>query len=166
MKVNGVQSTPNFGMSFRLKGSGANNLACKFHSFSDPQIAEAHFVKDYIKPLQKLKSEVIYDGRSVIIQDPYHASAIEVLDKPPVIEEYKGSIFAKFKAKFIGVENDRDEFLKIYAKKEDIPDFERLQSPERQLRIAREIGEALDDFGKPVVETTQDTTRRLENLYA
>ncbi len=166
MQVNGVNSTPNFGMSFRLKGSGAYSLAHKFHCFSDPKIAEAHFAKDYIKPLEKLKSEIIYDGRSVIIQDPNHASAIEVLDKAPEIKPFKDMFSAHFYTKSIGLENDTGYHVKLYKNKEDIPDFERLSAPEKQLKIAKEIGEELDKFGTKSVESTQDTARRLENLYA
>ncbi len=166
MQVNGVNSTPNFGMSFRLKGTGASSLAGKFHGFSDPKIAEAHFAKDYIKPLEKLKSEIIYDGRSVIIQDPHHASAIEVLDKAPEIKTFKDMFSARFYTKSIGLENDTGYHVKLYKNKEDIPDFERLSAPERQLKIAKEIGEQLDNSGTRTTESLQDTANRLKDLYA
>lgn len=47
-------------MAFRVNGyKGAKALAEKFHSFSDPAVAEKYFVKDVVKPLEKVKSDVL-----------------------------------------------------------------------------------------------------------
>ena len=143
-----------------------NTLIKRIDLFRKPKHFDDEVRGEYGQELEKLKSEIIYDGRSVIIQDPNHASAIEVLDKAPEIKPFKDMFSAHFYTKSIGLENDTGYHVKLYKNKEDIPDFERLSAPEKQLKIAKEIGEELDKFGTKSVESTQDTARRLENLYA
>ena len=56
--INQNNNSQSFGMAFKVTGSGSKKLAQKFHSYSDPMLAEKHFIQDIGEPLQKLKSKV------------------------------------------------------------------------------------------------------------
>lgn len=167
MKVNGVHNGQNFGMAFKLKGDGAINLAARFHSYSDPKIAEKAFVDKFISPLQKLKSDVVYDGSHVVVHDAMSAKAFEVLDKDPNIGKYLDKTTISYDVKSIGVNVDSNSYMKLYGDTKDVPDISSLKNDEleRKLLIAKEIAEDLDSK-IPTIETQKDTASRLKNVFA
>ena len=80
MNIQQTNSSPAFGMAFHLTDyKAAKRLAQKFHGYSDPNYAEARFVKDVVKPLEKVKSEVLYDGNDVIVIDGVTKDKYKVL---------------------------------------------------------------------------------------
>ena len=167
MRINNVQNGQNFGMAFKLKGNGALNLAERFHMHSDPKVAEKAFVDKFISPLQKLKSDVIYDGSHVVVHDAMSAKAYEVLDKNPTVGKYLDKTTINYDVKSIGVNKDQNSYGKLYGDDKKLPDISSLKNEglERKLLIAREIAEDLDSK-IPNVETPKDTASRLKNLFA
>lgn len=167
MRVSNVQYGQNFGMAFKLKGMGADALAEHFHSFSDPKVAEKAFVKEFVEPLKKLKSDVIYDGSNVVVHDSKSAKAFEILDAKPNTSAYKGKTTMDYEVKALGVRGNRDSYSILYGNEKDLPDSSKFEFPgfERQLAIAKEIAADLDRH-IPTVESQKDTANRLKNLYA
>ena len=85
MSIQKTNCSPAFGMAFRVNGyKGAKALAEKFHSFSDPAVAEKYFVKDVVKPLEKVKSDVLFDGTDVFVIDGYTKDKYKLLNEMPV----------------------------------------------------------------------------------
>ena len=167
MRVTNVQNGQNFGMSFKLKGAGAEALAKHFHSFSDPKAAEKNFVNEVVKPLSKLKSDVVYDGSNVVVHDAMSAKAFEVLDATPKFEDYKGKSVVNYLVNSICSNQKDGVYSKMYADNTKAPDMIKLATPgfERQFTIAGEIAKDLDSR-IPTIESQKDTASRLKNLYA
>ncbi len=161
MRVNSVQNSQNFGMAFRLNGEGAKKLAEKFHNFSDPGIAESYFVKNFVKPVEKFKSEVIYDGKDVFVRDHLTADIYQVANKKPLVDGASVFYSVKNKAK-------NDMLFKVdYWTKEDVPNLKEMSSTndmETRLNYAKEI---VKEMGKKehTVETTEETAERLNKIY-
>lgn len=66
MNVTPVQNnSQSFGMAFKLKGEGAKKLA----TFMDEvnSATNKHLIEDLIEPIHALKTEVVYDGKYVLI---------------------------------------------------------------------------------------------------
>ena len=82
MNVNLIQSnsTQSFGMAFRVKGDGAKKLA---ETFVDAPNTEKYVMKNIIKPIQDLKTEVIFDGENAVVKTA-SGREIDVFPKEPV----------------------------------------------------------------------------------
>ncbi len=78
--INQNNNSQSFGMALKISSDGAKKLAEKFHSYSDPMIAEKYFMQDIGEPINKLKSKVLYDGKRVIVEDEAGLKSYEVLD--------------------------------------------------------------------------------------
>ena len=82
MNVSSVQNnnSQSFGMALKLKGNGAKKLAESFHDAKAPKTAEKIFMEEIAEPIQRLKSEVIYDGKRVLVKDANNPdNVLEVL---------------------------------------------------------------------------------------
>lgn len=82
MEITPMQNNQSFGMAFRLQGNGAKKMATSIVESKVPQTTNDFFVNQIIEPIQKLKSEVIYDGEKVLVKNEElkKDSVIEVLD--------------------------------------------------------------------------------------
>lgn len=66
MNITPVQNnSQSFGMAFKLKGDGAKKLAAFLEETNSA--TNRHVMEDLIKPINALKTEVVYDGRDVLI---------------------------------------------------------------------------------------------------
>ncbi len=67
MNVSPVQNntSQSFGMAFRLKGDGAKKLATFLEETSP--VTNKRVMEDLIAPINSLKTEVVYDGKNVLI---------------------------------------------------------------------------------------------------
>lgn len=66
MNIRPVQNnSQSFGMAFKLKGDGAKKLAAFLEETNSA--TNRHVMEDLIKPINALKTEVVYDGRDVLI---------------------------------------------------------------------------------------------------
>ena len=161
MRVNSVQNEPKFGMAFRVNAEGAKKLAEKFHGFSDPRIAEADFVKRFVKPVEKFKSDVIYDGKDVFVRDYHTADIYQVAAEKPFVDDTSVFYPVKNKAK-------NDLFFRVeYLKKDNLPDVEKMSHTsdmETRLNYAKEI---IKEMGRKesTVESIEETAERLNKIY-
>lgn len=78
MNINPVQNnnSQSFGMAFKLKGDGAKRLATLLEE-TNPA-TNKHIMDDLIAPINSLKTEVVYDGKDVMIY------GLSVSKRPPV----------------------------------------------------------------------------------
>ena len=161
MRVNSIQNknSQSFGMAFRLKGSGAKQLAEKFHAYSDPKIAEQSFIKDYIKPLQKLSTDFVYDGENLIVHDVQHGRVFNVLDSSPIVSSYKNATKVDYPIKDL---NSNAKAYTVFYPNGKNPEIigEGLNT---KFAMAKEIGKDLE--GQNLSETVQETASRLQNLF-
>lgn len=67
MNVTPVQNnSQSFGMAFKLKGDGAKKLATFLEETNSA--TNKHVMEDLIKPINTLKTNVVYDGENVLIE--------------------------------------------------------------------------------------------------
>lgn len=160
MRVENVQSGQNFGMAFKLKGDGAKKLAEKFHSYSDPSIAEESFVKKFVKPVEKFKSEVIYDGKDVFVKDHETSDIYKVMDEvKPVVDGSSAYYSVRNK-----VNNDL-LFRVEYFDAGKVPEILAENAVEKKLKYAMEIIKEMGRKEKKY-ETKEETAGRLAKLYS
>ncbi len=161
MRVNSIQNSQNFGMAFRVNAEGAKKLAEKFHGFSDPRIAEADFVKRFVKPVEHFKSEVIYDGKDVFVRDHKTADIYEVASGKPLVDDTAVFYPVKNKAK-------NDLLFKVeYYSKDRVPDIKKMSDSndmETRLNYAKEIMREIG-FHDNTVESVEETAERLNKIY-
>lgn len=152
MSIQKTNCSPAFGMAFRVNGyKGAKALAEKFHSFSDPAVTEKYFVKDVVKPLEKVKSDVLFDGTDVFVIDGYTKDKYKLLNEMPVTTDKA----VKYPVQHEGKKTTFDIFHNGAADEVQTDKF----------KIGVKIAEFIESFRKPVSESTEETAGRLYSLY-
>ena len=182
MNINTVQYNNNqsFGMSFKLKGNGAEKIAKSFSNCKNVENAEKYFMDYIAKPIQKLKSEVIYDGEKVFVKAHNSEKTIEVLDDglnghiPWVSSDFR-SINFNIKS------DDAYAYSVLYGEPQNKVDgiiniLELSSGDELKLICAREIAKDMDAVAaKKAYEIQSETakemfikekTQQLQELFA
>lgn len=157
MNIQKTNSSPAFGMAFKIQGyKGAKALAQKLHGYSDPNVAEKYFVKDVVKPLENVKSDVIYDGRDVIVIDGVTKDKYKVL--------YHGNFdFSKDgSSRIYSVQqNGKESTLDVSGLcDESYKPFE-----ESEFTAGVRIATYLDNLRKSATESVEETAGRLYSLF-
>ncbi len=151
MNIQKTNCSPAFGMAFRVNNyKGAKALAEKFHSFSDPVVAEKAFVKEVVKPLEKVKSDVLFDGTDVFVIDGYTKDKYKLLDEMPVTHNNTVMYPVQHEGK--------NTTFDVYKGADE-------EVPKDKFKIGVKIAEFIESFRKPLVESTEETAGRLYSLY-
>ena len=150
--INQNNNSQSFGMALKLRGNAARNLAEDFASCTNPKQAEEYFINHIAKPIEDLKSKVLYDGKRVIVEDETGLKAYEVLDNnvsPMMPFQPKESHFRQigFHVKEIGADN-----VSVYTVNYRAPQnrggisstLALSRGDELKLLCAKEIGKDLD----------------------
>ena len=68
MNISPIQNnnSQSFGMAFRLKGDGAKKLATFLEETNSA--TNKHVMEDLIKPIDALKTNVVFDGENVLVE--------------------------------------------------------------------------------------------------
>lgn len=172
MNVNPVQNnSQSFGMALRLKDDAAKKIAESFYQLRDPKFARDCFIKHIADPIQQLKTDVIYDGKKVLVLDKN--DVIEVLDnnKSPYLPF---SDDGKRTMKFHIARNGKPEIYAVPMPKHEFT-FALTTGDELKLMAAREIGKDLDikalKLSEKEFETAQkqnkinETAKYLQDLF-
>lgn len=161
MNIQRTNSSPTFGMAFKIQGyNGAKRLAQKIHGYNDPKFAEDIFVRDVVKPLEKIKSEVVYDGNDVFVIDGATKDKYKVLyhgdyrlSKDNGVRSY--SVHRNGKEQTVDVPTSTDEVYKPFSENEFTAG----------VRIAAYL-DSLDMLRrKCATESVEETAGRLYSLY-
>lgn len=161
MNIQGINNSQSFGMAFRINGyNGAKRLAQKIHGYNDPKLAEGFFVKDVVKPLEKIKSEVVYDGNDVFVIDGVTKDKYKVLyhgdyrlSKDNGVRSYY--VHSNGKEQTVDVPTSNDEFYKPFSEDEFTAG----------VRIAAYL-DSLDWLRRQhATESVEETAGRLYSLY-
>lgn len=181
MDITPVQNNQSFGMAFRLQGNGAKKIASSIVESKVPQATEDFFVKQIAEPIQKLKSEVIYDGEKVLVKNEElkKGSVIEVLD-----DNHSGfKPFSPQEARFrefgfhVNVDGERRVYKILYPEQNRSlsNSLALLSGDDCKLVCAREIAKDLDaqlakktyeaEAARVKAETIQNTANKLQELF-
>lgn len=181
MDITSVQNNQSFGMAFRLQGNGAKKIATSIVESKEPKAIEDFFVRQIADPIQKLKSEVIYDGEKVLVKNEElkKGSVIEVLD-----DNHSGfRPFSPQEARFrefgfhVNVDGERRVYTIRYPEQNRSLNnsLVMLDGDDCKLVCAREIAKDLDaqlakktyeaETAREKAETIQNTANKLLNLY-
>lgn len=153
MNIQRTSSSPAFGMAFRLSNyKAAKALAQKFHSYSDPAVAEKYFVKDVVKPLENVKSDVLYDGNDVFVIDGFTKDKYKLLDAFSTSNGNRNSYMVE--------QNGIKSKLDIYG-----DDKSYAPMVEDKFTTGVRIAKFLDFLRKPGSETVDETAGRLFSLF-
>ena len=157
MNIQRTNSSPAFGMAFKIQGyNGAKRLAQKFHGYRNPNYAEANFINDVVKPLEKVKSEVLYDGNDVIVIDGVTKDKYKVLYHGDFryTEDLKGR-------KYSVQHNGKESTLDVY----NFGDNSYKPFEESEFTAGVRIATYLDNLRKSATESLEETAGRLYSLF-
>ena len=87
MEITPMQNNQSFGMAFRLQGNGAKKMATSIVESKVPQTTNDFFVNQIIEPIQKLKSEVIYDGEKVLVKNEELKKTLQLWQEHNIFNE-------------------------------------------------------------------------------
>ena len=164
MNISPVQNnnSQSFGMAFHLRGNGAKKLAETFNNTSDPDAVTRYFMERVAEPIQKLKSEVLYDGDKVLVKDTANSGDIvEILDTNyGTMRPFSDS--RKSLCMHVNMHGENDIYRIFYPVSEN--EFSRLsyelalaQGDDLKLRLAREIAKDMD---KKAAQKTYDAAQK------
>jgi len=156
MNIQKTNNSPAFGMAFRLTNyQAAKGLAEKFHKFSDPLIAEEHFTKEIVKPLESLKSDVLYDGKDVFVIDGFTKDKYKLLDSCGLNIKQGENLGISYPVE----QNGKLTEFNLFSSK---PDNEIVTD---KFKIGVKIAQYIENLRKSTTEAVDETAGRLFSLY-
>lgn len=162
MNITPVQNnSQSFGMAFKLKGDGAKKLAAFLEETNSA--TNRHVMEDLIKPINALKTEVVYDGRNVLI------GKNSVSERLPVAAGSNGTIL-KYR-----LNGGSDVYHIIYDVPQGLVNIHERHPFMQQLFNAKEIAKDIDRIAAKQAYKTQkiadkdarieEKAKELQNLF-
>lgn len=174
MKVASVNSSQNFGMSFKLRGSGAYALADDFVKNSK---LEEKFMKEIVVPLSNSKADVIYDGCSVFFKhnaDRDYSTIVSTSADSYIVQKTTGCFdyrYNTFKPKDSSKMLYTNEFSKYKGMAANYSDIEAAKNIALYLDAERS-GKAIESYAATknyispdIGETFEEKARHLSDMY-